>query len=124
MMWKIAKSWCSFCAASREIHKKKKYFFQHNFLRSFSSLFISEYRRENYEPVGTDSTVNDSVSDVIAILKMQANRRESYSDSGEEEDPEYIESDGYVQEGLTVKNFVPIFNPNSPKKKKVGFPTV
>ena len=61
-------------------------------------MFIAEYRRENYEPVGADSAVDDSVSDVIAILKMQANRRESYSDS-DEEDPEYIESDGYVQEG-------------------------
>ena len=60
-------------------------------------LLFSEYCRENYEPVGSDRDVDDSVSDVIAILKLQANREESSSD--EDDDPnleEYMESEGYV----------------------------
>ena len=48
--------------------------------------------------MGADSYVEDSVSDVIAILREQANRRISLSsggDSDEEDDArEYMESDG------------------------------
>ena len=61
-------------------------------------LNFSEYRRENYEPVGSESYVEDSVSDVIAILREQANRRISLSsggDSDEQDDArEYMESEG------------------------------
>ena len=47
--------------------------------------------------MGADNDIDESVSDVIAILKLQTNSKESSSE--EEDDPnleEYMESDGYV----------------------------
>ena len=33
-------------------------------------LLFSEYCRENYEPVGSDRDVDDSVSDVIVVFRV------------------------------------------------------
>ena len=33
-------------------------------------LLFSEYCRENYEPVGSDRDVDDSVSDVIVVFRI------------------------------------------------------
>ena len=33
-------------------------------------LLFSEYCRENYEPVGSDRDVDDSVLDVIVVLRV------------------------------------------------------
>ena len=88
-------------------------------------LLFSEYCRENYEPVGSDRDVDDSVSDVIAILKLQANREESSSD--EDDDPnleEYMESEGYVFQNLVTSDKQPyLIWASSRENLSLGFPT-